>query len=116
MELATQFVFIAYNLAMGTFAFTIIGKTSEDPNRYTGTAITAFMHGLFTLGIVLWWDTTDVVGLVAKLAVLALMWVPLIAELPNIHKPFPTVTLKMVVNGFALCAVRIAVVVAFWVL
>lgn len=116
MSTAVQVCFIGYHLLLIGLSFGYIGRTPEGGNRYSGTGASAFLHGMWTIGFLLWWNPTDLVQLVAMIASIALLWGPWIIDLPDIHKPYPAVTLKNATTGSLLCAVRIGVVLGFWTL
>lgn len=116
MDIAVQIFFIGYHMLLIGFGFGYIGRTPEGENRYSGTGVTAFLHGMWTIGFLLWWNPADLVSLIAMIAAIGLLWVPWIIDLADIHKPYPAITLKSATSGALLCAVRIAVVLGFWTL
>lgn len=116
MVATIQTVFILFNLLIIATAFGLIGKDPDAPNRYKATGQTAFIHGVFTLAFLIWWDTPDTVSLYAKIAAIALMWLPWIYDLADIHKPAEAITLKSATIGTLIMIARIGVVLGFWVL
>ena len=110
-------VFILFHLIVIATAFGLIGKEpSKDSNKYKATGQTAFIHGIFTLAFLIWWDTPDMITLGAKIALIALMWLPWIIDLADIHKPAEAITLKGATIGTLLTIGRIGLVLGFWVL
>lgn len=116
MVTTIQAVYILFHLLIIATAFGLIGKDPNTPNRYKATGQTAFIHGVFTLAFLVWWDTPDTVSLYAKIAAITLMWVPWIIDLADIHKPADPITLKAATIGALICAARMGVVLGFWVL
>ena len=116
MGTAVQICFISYHLLLIGFGFGYIGRAPEGDNRYSGTGISAFLHGMWTIGFLLWWDPTDLVSLTGMFVSIALLWVPWIIDLADIHKPYPAITLKSAVTGSLLAAARIGLVLGFWTL
>lgn len=116
MVTTIQAVYILFHLLIIATAFGLIGKDLDTQNRYKATGQTAFIHGVFTLAFLVWWDTPDTVSLYAKIAAITLMWVPWIIDLADIHKPADPITLKAATIGALISAARIGVVLGFWVL
>lgn len=116
MAAIIQTVFIVLNLLAISVAFGIIGKEPQTSSKYRATGQTAFIHGLFTLAFLIWWDTTDMVSLIAKIALIALLWFPWIYNLADIHKPAEPITLKRATIGTLITAARIGLVLGFWTL
>jgi hypothetical protein len=114
MDIAILIVHTSLLLLLGAFNFALIGKQPESTDRRSGTAITAFLYGMFTIAFMLWWDTPDLLSLCAKYFMIGLMWVPWLLDLPNIDKPYRVFTTSVVVLASIFIAVRIAVVLAFW--
>lgn len=117
MVTTIQAVYILFHLVIIATSFGLIGKEPpEDSNKYKATGQTAFIHGVFTLAFLIWWDTPDMVSLYAKIAAITLMWVPWIIDLADIHKPAEPITLKSATIGALICAARIGLVLGFWTL
>jgi len=118
MDTATfiQGVYILFNLYIVSVSFRLIGRQPENTSRYKATGQSAFIHGLFTLAFLIWWDTTDLISLSAKIAAIGLMWLPWIYDLADIHKPAAPLTLKIVTIGTLIQCARIGLVLGFWVL
>lgn len=116
MVTTIQTVYILFNVLVIATVFGLIGKEPAAENRYKATGQAAFIHGIFTVAFLIWWDTPDPVSLYAKIAMIALLWVPWIYDLADIHKPTEAVTLKSATIGTLITAARIGVVLGFWVL
>ena len=116
MAVAVQIAFILFHLLVVGVAFGLIGKEPENPSKYKATGQTAFIHGVFTIAFLIWWDTPDVISMWAKIALIALLWLPWIYDLADIHKPQEPLTLKQVTIGTLLTSARIGVVLGFWTL
>jgi hypothetical protein len=117
MVATIQTVYILFNLLIIATAFGLIGKEpAADANKYKATGQTAFIHGIFTVAFLIWWDTPDTVSLYAKIAAIALMWLPWIYDLADIHKPAEPITLKSATIGALIMIARTGVVLGFWVL
>lgn len=114
METAAQISFIVLYLLSAGAGFAIIGKTPTGENRYSGTALSAVVYGLLTIPIVMTWETPDIWSLVAKVAVLVLMWGPFLIGLVEIDQPYTEQSKKAAVIHAASCAVSLALVVTFW--
>lgn len=117
MAAAIQTVFILLHLIVIATAFSLIDKEPH-PNstRYKAVGQTAFTHGIFTLAFLIWWDTPDMISMWAKIALIALLWLPWIYDLADIHKPQEPLTLKQVTIGTIITSARIGLVLGFWVL
>jgi hypothetical protein len=114
---AVQAVFIIFNLLIISTAFGLIGKEpAADASKYKATGQTAFIHGIFTIAFLIWWDTPDLVSLYAKIAAITLLWLPWIYDLADIHKPAEPITLKSATIGALIMIARTGVVLGFWVL
>jgi hypothetical protein len=117
MDAIVQTVFILFNLCVIATAFGLIGKEPPvDSSKYKATGQTAFIHGIFTVAFLIWWDTPDTVSLAAKTALIALMWLPWIFDLADIHKPAAAITLKNATIGTLVTIARTGIVLGFWVL
>lgn len=116
MEALTQIVFIGYHLLTIGIGFGLIGRTVEDTSRYTGVGLTAFLYGMWTVSFLLWWDPADMVSMIAMIVSIGLLWGPWIIDLPDIHKPYPVMTLRIATQGAFICAARIGLVLGFWTL
>jgi hypothetical protein len=117
MDAVVQTVFILFNLIIIATAFGLIGKEpATDTSKYKATGQTAFIHGIFTIAFLIWWDTPDLVSLFAKIALIALMWFPWIYDLADIHKPSEPITLKSATIGTLITSARIGLVLGFWTL
>lgn len=116
MDILVQFVYILFNLFIIYVVFEMIGEKPKTSSKYKAAGQAAFIHGVFTLAFVIWWDTPDMVSLIAKIAAIALMWLPWIYDLADIHKPAERVTLKSAMIGALLQASRIGLVLGFWTL
>lgn len=117
MVTTIQTVFILFNLLVIATAFGLIGKEPHpDSNKYKATGHAAFIHGVFTLAFLIWWDTPDMITLGAKIALIALMWLPWIIDLADIHRPTEAITLKSATIGTLITIGRIGLVLGFWVL
>lgn len=116
METLTQIVFIGYHLLIMGMGFGYIGRTPEGENRYTGTGITAALYGMWTVSFLLWWEPADMVSMIAMIVSIGLLWAPWLYDLPEIHKPYPVVTLGTATRGALICAARIGLVLGFWTL
>jgi hypothetical protein len=117
MVATIQTVFILFHLIVIATAFGLIGKEPHpDSNKYKATGHAAFIHGIFTLAFLIWWDTPDVISMWAKIALIALLWIPWVYDLADIHKPQEPLTLKQVTIGTLLTSARIGVVLGFWTL
>jgi hypothetical protein len=114
MDTAILIVHTSLFLLLGAFNFALIGKQPESLDRRSGTAITAFLYGMFTIAFVIWWDTPDTASMLAKYGIIAFMWLPWLLDLPNINKPYSTFKTWQAVVGAALIGARIGVVLAFW--
>ena len=113
---ATQIVFIILHLLLAWAGFAQIGKGEGVPNRYRIMANSALSYGIFTIAFMLWWDTPDMISLIAKIAAIAIMWLPWIIDLADIHRPTENVTLKAATIAALICAARIGLVLGFWTL
>lgn len=116
MDTATQACFIILHLMVAASIFSRIGKSFDGTNQYRAMAWGAFIHGLFTIAFLLWWDTSDLPSMIGKIALLALMWLPWIYDLADIHNPPKPVTLKSATMSALICAARIGLVLGFWTL
>ena len=116
MVIAIQIVFILFHLLIIAIAFGLIGKDPHTPSRYKATGQAAFILGVFTLAFLIWWDTPDTITLYAKIAAIALLWLPWIYDLADIHKPAEPITLKSATIGALIAAARIGLVLGFWTL
>lgn len=116
MVTTIQTVYILFNLLVIGTAFGLIGKEPTAESRYKGVGQTAFIHGIFTVAFLIWWDTPDMVSLIAKIGMIALLWLPWIIELADIHKAPEKITLKSATIGSLVMIARTAVVLGFWVL
>ncbi len=116
MVTTIQTVYILFNVLVIATAFGLIGKEPTAENRYKATGQTAFIHGVFTIAFLIWWDTPDMVSLLAKIALIALLWLPFIVDLADIHEAPETITLKSATIGSLIMVARTGVVLGFWVL
>lgn len=114
MDTAIQIVHTCLWLLLGAFSLTLIGKTHGEGNRRSGTAMIAFLNGLFTIAFMIWWDTPDMASMIAKYGLIAFMWVLWLLGLPNINKPYPVFKPWVAVAVVVFIAARIGVVLAFW--
>lgn len=116
MATATQIVFIILHLLLAWAGFAQIGKGEGAPNRYRIMANSALIYGVFTIAFMLWWDTPDTASLIGASVTVALLWIPWIIDLADIHRPTENVTLKAATIAALICAARIGLVLGFWVL
>jgi hypothetical protein len=117
MVATIQTIYILFNLIIIATAFGLVGKApAADANKYKATGQAAFIHGIFTVAFLIWWDTPDLISLYAKIAAIALLWFPWIYDLADIHKPAEAITLKSATIGTLITIARIGVVLGFWVL
>lgn len=116
MVATIQTVYVLFNLFVIATAFGLIGKEPTAENRYKAAGQTAFIHGVFTLAFLIWWDTPDTVTLIAKIGLIALLWLPFIVDLADIHKSPETITLKSATIGSLIMVARTAVILGFWIL
>jgi len=114
MDTAILTVHTTLYLVLGAFNFVLVGRQPEGGNRRSGTAMAAFLYGLFTITFMLWWETPDLTSLCAKYFMIGFMWIPLLIDLKNINKPYRVLTIGTVVLASVFIAVRIGVVLAFW--
>lgn len=120
MDTATQSAFILYMVLSTAANFGFVGMDPKElddiENNRKGFAIMTFLHGLFTVAFLIWWNPASAAESAARWASIGLLWVPLAFDLPKInHKPeIPTATDAL--TTAALNATRVGLVLTFWVL
>lgn len=119
MATATQITFILYSLLLASITFAGVDRdhTYEDFRR--GMAILVWLHGIFTIAFLLWWVPANLVEMIALCTVIGSLWAPWLLCLPYLNrekwKP-KTATVKDAVLNAAVTALRIGLVVGFWII
>ena len=116
MDVATQIVFIGYMLLITSAGFTFVGKPSQSDNLRSGFAILAFLYGIFTIAFLIWWDPANLSESIARWLTIGLLWVPFLVDLPKINRKPQVVTVGAALQSAVLNAIRVGLVLAFWVL
>lgn len=77
------------------------------------------MYGIFTVAFLVWWVPTSLVEMIAMYATIGLMWVPWLIAVPYLGRkkwnPQPA-TVTGAVGNVVLTAIRVGLVVGFWIL